>query len=160
MNGFHANSEKPFPIGFCTLSFNDPMYFYVGFSFGGMLACCVCVRLWKSITKQEVLLQRALCITFGQPLLKIKMVEEELRVCPQFEKSIHSIYNMEDYVPFMISCVEFVLPHKPKIGLIPPSEEQRILGDYRTQLVRVAFFFYINFKSIQFQRMTFSATNL
>ena len=104
------------------------IHFDVGFSFGAMLACCVCVRLWKSTTKQEVLLKRAACITFGQPLLKIKMVEEEIRVCPQFEKSIHSIHSVDDCVPLMISCVEFLVRHPP---IIPR------LGDFHSKPVSI-----------------------
>ena len=110
-----------------------------------MLACCVCVRLWKSTTKQEVLLQRATCITFGQPLLKIKMVEEEIRICPQFEKSIHSVYSMDDNVPLMISCMDVVARYPPKFAIIPPSEEQRRLAEFRSQPVRVFFFLLFHF---------------
>ena len=103
-----------------------------------MLACCVCVRLWQSITKQEVLLQRAICITFGQPLLQIKMVKEEVRICPQFEKSIHSVFSVDDYVPLMMRCVDFLLPQPSQIkGPGTSSDvEHRVHGDYWGQQVR------------------------
>jgi GTP-binding protein EngB required for normal cell division len=125
-------NEIPLRFFIDQLNLNKKIIF-TGFSFGGMLACCVCVRLWKSTTKQEVLLQRATCITFGQPLLKIKMVEEEIRVSPQFEKSIHSVYSMDDNVPLMISCMDVVARHPPKFAIIPPSEEKRRLAEFRSQ---------------------------
>lgn len=67
-----------------------------------MLACCIGAQLWHFTTAdREVLLQRVICITFGQPFLKIKMVEDEIKFCPQFEQSIHSIFNKDDVVPLL-----------------------------------------------------------
>ena len=85
----------------------------VGFSFGGMLACCVAARLWQSTTDQDVLLQRVICITFGQPFLHIKMVEDQIRICPKFEKSIHSVFNKDDFVPLMIGCLGLAVLVQP-----------------------------------------------
>ena len=82
------------------------IYFYIGFAFGGMLACCVGARLWASTTEAQILLERVVCITFGQPFLQIKMVQEEIEICPQFEESIHSIFYKEDFVPHMLGCLD------------------------------------------------------
>lgn len=97
---------------------------YTGFSFGGMLACCVAARLWHSTTDRDVLLQRVICITFAQPFLKIKMIEEEIEICPQFEKSIHSIFNKDDLVPLMIRCLDLPgLPLPNVKALTAPSDK-------------------------------------
>ena len=76
----------------------------LGHSFGGMLACCVGAQLWHStMADQEFLLQHIICITFAQPFLKIKMIEEQIKITPQFESAIHSIFSTDDIVPLMFS---------------------------------------------------------
>ena len=52
---------------------------------------------------QDALTQDIICITFGQPFLPIKMVEDEIEISPQFEKSIHCIFSKDDYVPLALS---------------------------------------------------------
>ena len=110
----------------------DSLYFgrksivvYAGFSFGGMLACCVGAQLWhNTAADREVLLQRVICITFGRPFLKIKMVEEEINICPEFEQSIHSVFNKEDVVPLMCSYLctdEGKLPNVPSPPTYPKT---------------------------------------
>jgi hypothetical protein len=44
------------------------------------------------------------------------MVEEQIRICPQFEKSIHCVFSRDDYVPLMIHCLDLLgrQPPKPK----------------------------------------------
>ena len=88
----------------CTKFHISFLYSQIGFSFGGMLASCVSARLWQNATAdQTFLLQHVVCITFGQPFLEIKMVQEEIQICPQFEQSIHSIFYKDDVVPLMLS---------------------------------------------------------
>ena len=71
-----------------------------------MLACCICAKLWhNTMADQDVLTQDLLCITFGQPLLPIKMVEDEISLFPLFEQAIHCVYCEEDPVPLTISCL-------------------------------------------------------
>ena len=69
-----------------------------------MLACCVGARLWHStMAEQEFLLQHIICITFGQPFMKIKILEEEIGICPKFENTIYSVFSKVDNVPLMFS---------------------------------------------------------
>ena len=91
----------------------------VGFSFGGMLASCISARLWhNTMADQEALAQRMICITFGQPLLQMKMVEEEICISPQFEQSIHCIFIKDDLVPLTFSYLP-VDERKPPPSMSP-----------------------------------------
>ena len=76
---------------------------YLGFSFGGLLACCCAARLWKeSCTRIETLERSVMCITFGQPLIDIPYVQDTIKNCPTFENNIHSIYDKEDVFPKLL----------------------------------------------------------
>jgi GTP-binding protein EngB required for normal cell division len=103
---------------------------FTGFSFGGMLASCVSARLWQNATAdQAFLLQHVVCITFGQPFLQIKMVQDEIQICPQFEQSLHSIFYKDDVVPLMLSYLhvdESKLSNVP--SPVPPSEAKVLMG--------------------------------
>ena len=69
-----------------------------------MLALCISAKLWHStMADQQALTERIICITFGQPLVKLKMVEDEISVSGEFEKSIHSVFSKDDFVPAMFS---------------------------------------------------------
>ena len=93
-----------------------------------MLACCVNARLWHSTTAKEILLQRVICITFGQPFLQIRMVTEEIEICPDFEKTIHSVFIKDDQVPLMFGCLN--LPNLSSLAapqlkaLAGPSDDE------------------------------------
>ena len=104
-----------------------------------MLACCVAAKLWYSVTAdRDVLLERVICITFGQPFLQIDMVEEEIAICPQFEQSIHSVFIKDDIVPLMFSYLAVEESDLPKVpspvtvpkmkALVAPSESVPIVS--------------------------------
>lgn len=78
----------------------------IGFSFGGTLACCVMANLWQeSQISAEVLRKQAMCITFGQPFMKIQLVDEVLGICPELRKSIHSVFLKDDLFPQVMGYV-------------------------------------------------------
>lgn len=85
----------------------------VGFSFGGMLACYVAANLWKtSFISGDVLEKNVACITFGQPLIPIGYVEEAIKHFPQFEATIHAVYDKDDLFPrvlyyFNVGCQHY-----------------------------------------------------
>lgn len=82
-----------------------------------MLACCIGARLWHFTTAdREVLLQRVICITFGQPFLKITMVEDEIKICPQFEQSIHSVFYKDDVVPLLFGYLHIDESKVPNVS--------------------------------------------
>ena len=99
----------------------------IGFSFGGMLACCVAANLWKtSHISATTLEQSVVCITFGQPLIKMKFFQEVAKDYPQLEKTIHSIFWKEDMIPqilryFGIGCLNYRCSQNPDLKPLPPS---------------------------------------
>jgi hypothetical protein len=79
---------------------HDDKFIFLGFSFGGMLACYNAAKLWdKAIIGVDVLEKSIACVTFGQPLLPIPYVYETIRKYPKFDKTIHSICDEEDIFP-------------------------------------------------------------
>lgn len=79
------------------------VYIYIGFSFGGMLACCNAARLWKeTCIGVDVLEKNVICITFGQPLVAIPYVQETIKKYAKFENTIHSICDQEDIFPKLL----------------------------------------------------------
>ena len=78
-----------------------------------MLACCVAANIWEmSYIGNEVLEKNVVCITFGQPLISIPFVQSVMRKFPQFEATIHSIFDKEDAVPrllryFKMGCLHY-----------------------------------------------------
>lgn len=76
------------------------LLYSAGFSFGGMLACYVAANLWKkSFISGDVLEKNVICITFAQPLIPIPYMEEAIKDFPQFEATIHTVYDKEDFFP-------------------------------------------------------------
>ena len=59
-----------------------------GFSFGGMLACNVTAKLWRETYASVGLLKNVICISFGQPLIKIPSVQEAVQDFPGLEEMI------------------------------------------------------------------------
>ena len=47
------------------------------------------------------------CITFGQPLLSIPLLQDIARRIPQFESTIHSVFDREDVVPQLLHYFNF-----------------------------------------------------
>ena len=87
--------------------------FLLGFSFGGMLACCIAANIWRrSPINADVLKEQVICITFGQPLICIPFVQEVIQNSPQFESTIYSMFTKDDIIPgllqyFHIGCVHY-----------------------------------------------------
>ena len=86
---------------------------HVGFSFGGMLACCVAANLWEeTYVNIDTLQKNVICITFGQPMINIPFVQEAIKHFPQLRNTIHLIYDKEDIFPlvfryFSIGCIHY-----------------------------------------------------
>ena len=76
-----------------------------------MLACCVAANIWEmSYISAKVLEKNVVCITFGQPLITIPFVQNVMKKFPQFEATIHSIFDKEDIIPrllryFRVGCI-------------------------------------------------------
>ena len=110
-----------------------------------MLACCVAAQLWyKTPASQDFLLERVICITFGQPFLQNNMVDEKISICPQFEQSIHSVFNKDDVIPLVLSYVHEEesklpkMPPPPKVpALVGPSEAKTPTKTHRVCLYKL-----------------------
>ena len=71
-----------------------------GFSFGGLLACLLAAKIWKlGGVDADVLKNKLNCITFGQPQLPIRSIQEVAARFPDFASNIHAVYLEEDMVP-------------------------------------------------------------
>ena len=87
--------------------------YFLGFSFGGMLACCIAANIWRrSQINADVLKEQVICITFGQPLISIPFVQEVIEDYPKFEATICSMFNKDDVIPgllqyFSIGCMHY-----------------------------------------------------
>lgn len=70
------------------------------------MACYVTANLWQNSSfRSETLLKRVVCITFGQPFLRIPIVQKVIAMSPHFEQSIHSIFYEDDCVPQIFQCI-------------------------------------------------------
>ena len=90
------------------------MYFPKGFSFGGMLACFVAASIWNSsVISPEEFKHRVICITFGQPLIGIPLVEDIINTSHEFRESIHLIFDQTDVIPRLL---RFASSTKAQLG--------------------------------------------
>eukprot|EP00731_Ephydatia_muelleri_P033464 Em0030g21a len=85
-----------------------------GFSFGGMLACFVAASIWNSsVISPEEFKHRVICITFGQPLIGIPLVEDIINTSHEFRESIHLIFDQTDVIPRLL---RFTSSTKAQLG--------------------------------------------
>jgi hypothetical protein len=102
-----------------------------------MLACCIMANLWQeSRISAKVLLKRATCITFGQPFMKIQLVDQVLRMCPDLEKSIHSVFLKDDLFPQLMGYASLAAAtqHKEQREKSPQVPDEVKQGDTSTML--------------------------
>ena len=84
----------------------------IGFSYGGMLACCVTSYLWRAgfLLSVALLQKNVTCITFGQPLINIPFVHDTIMRFPELEETIHLVLDEQDKLPgifhyFQVGCI-------------------------------------------------------
>lgn len=77
------------------------------------MACYIAANIWKkSYISVGVLERSVVCITFGQPLISLPFVQDTIRKFPQFEATVHSVFDKEDIVPrlfryFRVGCTHY-----------------------------------------------------
>jgi hypothetical protein len=137
-----------------------------GFSFGGLLACCVMANLWQeSRISADILLKQATCITFGVPFMKIQLIDQVLRMSPDLKKSVHSVYLKEDLFPQIMGYVSLAgSTHENEQSTVMArpqlqEAEDKIQGGAssvlaRTKRVRVMTESLINLQEICLQKQT------
>jgi hypothetical protein len=126
------------PVRFFTeLLWSNHRVVLTGFSFGGMLACCIMANLWQeSRISAEVLLKRATCIMFGQPFMKIQLVDQVFKMCPDLKKSIHSVFLKEDIFPQIMGYASLTAAtqHGKQREKSPQVPDEARQGDTSTML--------------------------
>lgn len=110
------------------------MAFIAGFSFGGLLALSLAALLWKMpYLSTDLLKDDFVCITFGQPIISLPIVQEVREECPEFESVVHSIFTKADLIPRLMKfldqkyeeeqCVQILLTNEIHAGMIPKSQK-------------------------------------
>ena len=63
-------------------------------------------RLWQeSRISATVLLKQTTCIAFGVPFMSIPLIQQGLRVAPDLNKCIHSVFLKEDLFPQIMGYI-------------------------------------------------------
>ena len=75
------------------------MIIYLGFEFGGLLALSVYTSVWNQICLTiNNLSQNTMCITFGVPVVPLKIVEETIECIPEMRENSHIFQLQGDLV--------------------------------------------------------------
>ena len=78
-----------------------------GFSFGGLLANCVTAMVWNMpYISSNLLKENLICITFGKPLVSIKLAQSVAQRRPDISSTIHSIQMEGDSVPYLMRFLD------------------------------------------------------
>lgn len=83
------------------------MQFFLGFSFGGLLASTVAAQVWDSpYISSDLLKENLACITFGQPLVTLQIVQKVAMQRPDLTATIHTVYSQDDCVPQLMRFLD------------------------------------------------------
>ena len=80
----------------------------LGFSFGGLLACTIAASVWDlPYISSDLLKENLACITFGQPHVKLQIVQNvAMRRRPDLASTIHTVYSQDDCVPQLMRFLD------------------------------------------------------
>lgn len=74
--------------------------YFIGFSFGALLASTVAAQVWDlPYISSDLLKENLACITFGQPHVALQIVQTVAMQRPDFTTTIHTVYSQDDCVP-------------------------------------------------------------
>ena len=80
---------------------------HAGFSFGGLLASTVLARVWDTpYISAELLKENLTCITFGQPLVRVDVIQKVARRRPEMVSTIHAIFTEVDHLPSLMGLLD------------------------------------------------------
>ena len=83
---------------------------FIGFSFGGLLACSVTARLFQQpYLTSDQLAGSLMCVTFGQPLVSLPKLKETVHQLPLFKSVLHCIFAENDVFPQLMRYTELQL---------------------------------------------------
>ena len=107
--------------GYCSIA---------GFSFGGLLALSLAALLWKlPYLSADLLTEDFICITFGQPIINLPVVQEVTEECPEFESIVHTIFAKADLIPKFLDqkceeqCAQIILTNEIHSEIITKSQK-------------------------------------
>ena len=81
-------------------------YLYIGFSFGGLIAVAIAAKIWNLPHVSVQNLRRLKCVTFGQPQIRMMLVEQVVDRVPEFVECIHALYLENDSVPHVMASLD------------------------------------------------------
>ena len=88
----------------CNLNF---FLYFLGFSFGGLLASTVTAQVWDlPYISADLLKENLACITFGQPHVALQIVQKVAMQRPDFTATIHTVYSQDDCVPQLMRFLD------------------------------------------------------
>ena len=86
------------------------VFFYsymIGFSFGGLLASAIAASVWDApFISSDILKENMTCITFGQPHVKIEVIQSVAKRKPEMISTFHSVYLEDDHIPSVLSLLD------------------------------------------------------
>ena len=81
--------------------------FFLGFSFGALLASTVAAQVWDlPYLSSDLLKENLACITFGQPHVTLQIVQKVAMQRPDFTTTIHTVYSQDDCVPQLMRFLD------------------------------------------------------
>ena len=79
----------------------------IGFSFGGLLASAIAASVWDApFISSDLLKENMTCITFGQPHVKIEVIQSVADRRPEMVSTFHLIYHEHDHIPSILSLLD------------------------------------------------------
>ena len=71
------------------------------------MASTVAACVWETpFITSDHLKENMLCITFGQPLVSVEVVQRVVRNRPEIISTLHSIYLEDDHIPSLLSLLD------------------------------------------------------
>ena len=105
----YGHSTIPFhiPPNLYTCSYMHACIIVIGFSFGGLLASAIAASVWDApFISSDLLKENMTCITFGQPHVKIEVIQSVARRKPEMISTFHSVYLEDDHIPSVLSLLD------------------------------------------------------
>lgn len=82
------------------------MFFYLGFSFGGLLAVAMHSFLWRQTCLSIDELQKNIaCVAFAPPHVNVDIITDTLLKYPLIKENTYIFYSKNDFFPQMFHCI-------------------------------------------------------
>ena len=79
----------------------------IGFSFGGLLASAVAASVWDTpYISSDLLKKNMTCITFGQPLVSVDIIQNVAIRRPEIVTTINAVLTEQDQIPSLMGLLD------------------------------------------------------